>query len=263
MNKYVAILLLLFVSASSANAVADSFDPSTSILTIPSVSVGSATYNNVTIGLVSYQVLGTPPFGFANAAGVANFDSSTSVLTIPNVNVGNTNYTNVTVKLNNYNVLGATQASSVGFVIYEDNLIRINMKGSSRGSPIGVNGPKTVVFSLLITNKAFTRIGIGMEHGAILTLSDEKGTVCAYGDGGTSGGLSSSGLVTIQQLTDVKITDYVILDGGSSWVSGVQSTCSFSGNTFTFHYSSLQVYDEAANTTTQIPFSFSDVAIPN
>lgn len=254
MNKYAAVILLL-VSALSANAAADNFDPSTSILTVPSVSVGSTTYNNVTIGLVSYEILGTPPVGFANAAGVANFDPSTSVLTIPNVNVGDTNYTNVTVKLNNYNVLGATQASSVGVVIYEDALIRINMKGSSRGTLY--NGSSTVAFSLLITNKATTRIGIGITYTsyATSTLSDETGTVCSTDYFGIYG-------LAQPQPNDLNINDYVILNGGGSWISGVQDNCYFSGNSFTF-YSGLEVYNEATNTATQIPIGFSDLAIPN
>ena len=54
MNK-ILISLLMFLSA---NAFAtDSFNPATNILTIPSVIVGSNTFNNVVVQMGNFSVL--------------------------------------------------------------------------------------------------------------------------------------------------------------------------------------------------------------
>ncbi len=75
------------------------YDGASSVLTIPSVSVGSATFTNVTLkntGNFSFALQGAeaqvPP-----APGVARFDAASGLVTIPAVKVGTDTYLDVTL----------------------------------------------------------------------------------------------------------------------------------------------------------------------
>jgi hypothetical protein len=106
------IAAMCFLMSAAAWGQGISYDPATSVLTISSVQVGSATYINVTllnIGSYTFKLqgatLGSP------GAGLASYDTVTSVLTLPSVAVGTTTY-NVTM-LNTGNYTFTLQSASV------------------------------------------------------------------------------------------------------------------------------------------------------
>lgn len=102
------------MTAATAGAQVTSFDATTNVVTIPSVSVGAATFTNVTL-----QHLGNYVFTLTGATeqkpaapGAANYDAVTGVLTLPAVRVGDTTYLDVTLQDNGQFVLtllGATE----------------------------------------------------------------------------------------------------------------------------------------------------------
>jgi len=106
---------LLFWSACVVQAQVTTFDGVTGIVYIPSVSVGSATYVDVTLrhnGNLTFTLQGatlqTPNLG----AGVATYDLTTGVLAIPTVLVGCTTYTDVRLANNGsftFSVQAATE----------------------------------------------------------------------------------------------------------------------------------------------------------
>ena len=97
----------------SLHAQISSYDGATGVLSLPSVSVGAATFTNVTlknVGNFSFDLQGAtaqvPP-----GPGVARFDLATNVVAIPAVKVGADTYLNVTLLHNgnyNFSLLGAT-----------------------------------------------------------------------------------------------------------------------------------------------------------
>lgn len=94
----------LFACA-SAQAQVSVYDASTSVVTIPSVSVGAASYTNVTLrnrGEFVFELLGATEQKPA-APGAATYDTGTGVLTLPAVKVGNATFLDVTLKdIGNY-----------------------------------------------------------------------------------------------------------------------------------------------------------------
>jgi len=108
MNKYIATLLL--VSASSANA--DNFDPSTSLLTIPSVIISGTAYKNVVLKLNNFNVVSV---GQSQLIGTDDlFDGTTKNLTMPSVTIPGASYTNVVVQLNDFAVVSIGSTGAVG-----------------------------------------------------------------------------------------------------------------------------------------------------
>jgi GT2 family glycosyltransferase len=91
---------------------ADTFNPVTNILAIPSVQVRLANYSNVYVNFgTDYQVIAVQASSASNSpvSTIDNYDAVNNLLTIPLVRVDSKNYQNVGVKL------GSTfQVSSVG-----------------------------------------------------------------------------------------------------------------------------------------------------
>jgi len=107
----IALLTLLLSAGASAQVI--SYDPGTSILTIPSVKVGGDTYLDVTlrnVGNYTFVLQGAaaqvPP-----GAAAASYDVATGLLTLPSVAVGYTTFVNVTL-LNVGNYTFAVQSAT-------------------------------------------------------------------------------------------------------------------------------------------------------
>ena len=94
--KKTLISICLFFTVAQVWAV-DTYNAANGQLTIPTVQVGSATYNNVvvTVGEV-IKINGGIPEGAKDS-----YNTITNILNIPAVLVGNTTYTNVTVSVGN------------------------------------------------------------------------------------------------------------------------------------------------------------------
>jgi hypothetical protein len=88
--RLLGVALTLLVG--SGPVWADSYDPATTELTIPSVSIGGATYLNV-VATIAGIVSG--PTGPSSKGDEDSYDTATGQLTIPWVNVGATSYVNV------------------------------------------------------------------------------------------------------------------------------------------------------------------------
>ena len=94
-----AALAALAAAAGPAKAQVTSYDGATAVVTIPTVSVGAATYANVTlknIGNFVFDLLGATEQKPASP-GVGRYDGGTSVLTLPAVRVGDATYIDVTL----------------------------------------------------------------------------------------------------------------------------------------------------------------------
>ena len=199
------------------------------------------------------------------------FNSNTGVLNIPFVSVGSSYYSNVAVRLDNYTVLGYTQVPSVGGVggVYDTPLVSMKIKGFSRGQPDSA-GNSTATFSILITNKADYRIGIGRARklGTDITsvLVNEKGEVC-HDDKLNIAGLMNLPTFLDTHPTNLTIDDFEVIDAKSSKQIVVTSTseCTFSGSSVSF-YSTLVLYNElesdATKRVTQQPYNFVDQPMP-
>ena len=96
-----------------AGAQVTTFDPASSLVTIPSVSVGGATYVNVTLRHQGNYVFALQDATYEALAGpgVASYDVQTRLLTIPAVRVGETTYVDV-VLLDTGNFSFALQAAT-------------------------------------------------------------------------------------------------------------------------------------------------------
>jgi uncharacterized protein YkwD len=95
-----AWLATLALLSSGADAQVANYDLATGILSLPAVTVGAATYVNVTlrnIGSFTFTLQGAteqlPPGAATNA-----YDGATGILSIPTVQVVNTTYVNVTLR---------------------------------------------------------------------------------------------------------------------------------------------------------------------
>ena len=90
------ISIYLFFAVAHVWAV-DTYNPANGQLTIPTVQVGSATYNNVVVSVGEViKINGGIPEGAKDS-----YNITTNILNIPAVLVGNTTYTNVTVSVGN------------------------------------------------------------------------------------------------------------------------------------------------------------------
>jgi len=201
---------------------------------------------------------------YANAA-ADNFDPNTNILTIPAVSVGTSNYSNVAVRLDNYTVLGFTPISSVDGAAFEAPLVKMRIKGFSRGQPDS-SGNSTVTFSIVITNKSPNKIGIGrasqIKNDITSVLVDEKGEACNADNIKISGLMDLSAFLDTHP-TSAKIDDFEVIDvGGSKQISVASSSgCAFTGSSVSF-YSSLVVFDAASEAWQQQPYSFVDQPMP-
>lgn len=95
------IPMAALLACASAAAQVSSFDPATNLVTIPSVSVGAATFTAVQLRLRSdstFELVGAAQQTPA-APGVAAYDVATSKLTLPAVKVGDNTF--IDVKLQN------------------------------------------------------------------------------------------------------------------------------------------------------------------
>lgn len=93
-------LASLALSLPAAMAQPSLYDPAAGLLSIPSVSVGAATYTAVTLAQgpdFTFTVRGATPQVPA-APGVARYDPATGLLSIPSVKVGSATYLDVTLR---------------------------------------------------------------------------------------------------------------------------------------------------------------------
>jgi len=91
----VSIAALLFLMSAAASGLGISYDSATGILAIPSVSVGSATYVNVTLRNVGpgYRFdLQSATAQVPPGPALATYDLASGMLTLPSVTVGSTTY---------------------------------------------------------------------------------------------------------------------------------------------------------------------------
>lgn len=101
-----AALLLIFCATATYGA--DTYDPLSRQLSIPSVAVGSASYTNMVLtvlNIVSGPV-GTFPYGSQDT-----YDPVTNNLTVPSVLVGSTHYFNVVVAVAALNSIGSVSGA--------------------------------------------------------------------------------------------------------------------------------------------------------
>ena len=133
-KPFKSILALLASFVFFEACAADSFNPANGQLSIPSVVVGSTTYNNVVVTVNSIVSVGNSPA--LNVVDVYN--PGTNQLLIPSVSVGATNYYNVVVTVGNVVSLGGTSsvALSSGSQARLDSLIQgfMDTNGITAGS---------------------------------------------------------------------------------------------------------------------------------
>ncbi len=99
---------LLLVFCAFATYGADTYDPLSKQLSIPSVTVGSVSYTNMVLtvsGIVSGPV-GTFPYGSHDT-----YDPATNTLTVPSVLVGSTHYFNVVVTVTALTSIGSVSGA--------------------------------------------------------------------------------------------------------------------------------------------------------
>jgi len=107
LQRFITVFLLAF-SSSLAIAV-DTFDLSTSMLTVPKIAIGTTEYSNIsaTIGQITVIGIGS---ALPVTPSMDVFDPRTNILTIPDLMVGSSRYRNVQVQLGivTVNSLGST-----------------------------------------------------------------------------------------------------------------------------------------------------------
>lgn len=86
---------------------ANTYDDATRLLTLDAVTLGGATYTNVTATVHAYALLGVG----SGTPGATRFDPASGVLTLGSVTYGGVSYTNVTARIDAYALLGATAPS--------------------------------------------------------------------------------------------------------------------------------------------------------
>ncbi|NRF72366.1 hypothetical protein HLB44_35850 [Aquincola sp. S2] len=97
-----ALLGALGVLPALLQAQVSTYDAATGVLTIPSVSVGAASYEKVTLksdARLAFTLQAATP-QYPPAPGIATYDAATRLLTLPAVKVGATTYLNVTLRDN-------------------------------------------------------------------------------------------------------------------------------------------------------------------
>jgi hypothetical protein len=196
---------------------------------------------------------------FASTAGaVDSFDAKTNMLTLSSVQSGGAIFKNVAVKLNNFSVLGYDPNPATGLALYEDNRLRIELAGSSRGSAAGTGAAASsaVSLSVLVINKTAARLLItgANDAGANRSvLADEKGGSCVNA--------SLLGINTVGSANS-NPGQYTGIAANGKKVLGFNSGCLFKGALFSYD-AYLWVYDESAASAALVTFGFADVAIPN
>lgn len=101
MNPRQMVYAAMLLAVTAAQAQVTTYDATTSVVTIPSVSVGTTTFTGVTLknrgdfvfDLTGYA--GNPSVGYP---GVATYDGASGVLTLPAVKVGTSTFLDVTLR---------------------------------------------------------------------------------------------------------------------------------------------------------------------
>ena len=112
LKRFLMATVAACISAAAAAQVT-SYDATSSVLTIPSVSVGAATFTNVTLrntGNFTFSLLGATAQTPA-APGVASYDGPSNLLTLPAVKVGDATFIDVKL-LNTGNYVFTLQAAT-------------------------------------------------------------------------------------------------------------------------------------------------------
>ena len=212
--------------------------------------------------LLSLSLIAAP---CANAAG-DSFDPGSKILTMPSVSVGNASYGNVAVRLDNFALLGYTPIPLADGAVFDAPLVKLRIKGFSRGKPDSA-GNSTVTFSIVITNKAANKIGIGraslIANDITSILTDEKGEACNAKNISINGLMDGPAFLDTHPTKTVTLNDFEALEvGGSKEISvSSASACAFGGISVSF-YSTLVVYDDNTQTWAQQPYSFVDQPMP-
>lgn len=110
-----SLLLGTSVVAAAAQAQVSTFDTAANQVLIPSVSVGSATYRDVTLqhqGNLRFTLLSARP-QVGSGPGVANFDAASGLLSLPAVKVGEQTYVDVRMQADASFQFSVTAATAV------------------------------------------------------------------------------------------------------------------------------------------------------
>jgi hypothetical protein len=106
MRFWKTVFAVVLANTAGVLMAADSYDTSTSVLTIAQVKVGATLYKNVTVLLGTVVSAGSTTEVAADT--YDTYDTSTSRLSIPVVTVGSTTYYGVTVTLGNVLTVGSS-----------------------------------------------------------------------------------------------------------------------------------------------------------
>lgn len=129
-----ATITLSLVFSFQARAL-DSFDATSKLLSLDSLTLGGIRYNQVTVTINDCTLLGVD----GGTPQANSFDAGTNLLTLGAVNFQGTTYNNVRVRINAYTLLGVGSStpatgSGTGSVVYGD------LKGASLGAGASLNG---------------------------------------------------------------------------------------------------------------------------
>mgnify|MGYP000573629440 CR=1 FL=1 len=129
-----ATITLSLVFSFQARAL-DSFDATSKLLSLDSLTLGGMRYNQVTVTINDCTLLGVD----GGTPQANSFDAGTNLLTLGAVNFQGTTYNNVRVRINAYTLLGVGSStpatdSGTGSVVYGD------LKGASLGAGASLNG---------------------------------------------------------------------------------------------------------------------------
>ena len=109
MKLFKLLLASVLSMAGASTYAADSYDPSTSILTIPLVNVNNTYYSNVKINVGVVVSIGSKS---SSAPAYDTYNAATNELTIPEVVVGSRTYYNVVIKAGPILSVGASCATA-------------------------------------------------------------------------------------------------------------------------------------------------------
>ena len=125
-----AALATLGLLALGAQA-ADRFDPTTQLLELDTITLGSATYHQVRVTVSAYALLGVD----GGNAQTNHFDATTQVLSLGAISFLGQTYNNVRVRIDSYAVQSATlETGGSGSTTYA------NLGGASLGAGASLNG---------------------------------------------------------------------------------------------------------------------------
>lgn len=122
----IATLALLALGAPAA----DRFDPSTNLLELDTIAVGSASYRQVRVTVNAYTLLGVD----GGNAQPNRFDTTSQLLSLGAISYLGQTYNNVRVQIDRYTVLSATLEPGGGSATYA------NLGGASLGAGASLNG---------------------------------------------------------------------------------------------------------------------------